>query len=210
MSTDQNLSETSPTPTPPAYTMRARRNLPKVFAALLVLIPLLMIVLDGFAVIHPGQQGVVIRVGELTGETFGEGLHFKAPIFEDVDTLDMQIQKFTASKMQASSQDLQNVTTSCAVNYHLNPEKVIAVRRQLGVSGKTHESRALSPQLQEAIKAVTARYNAQDLIAKRREVSNEMRTTFQRKLDNLIEGAFQVDEFAITNFTFSPTFNRAI
>ncbi len=214
MSTELNMGGTSPSPNPAVnapYTLHTRRTgIPKVFFALLLLIPLLMLALDGFVVIHPGEQGVVVRVGELTGETFAEGLHFKAPIFEDVDVLDMQIQKFSASKMQASSKDLQNVTTSCAVNYRLNPEMVIAVRRQLGVPSSTHESRALTPQLQEAIKAVTARYNAQDLIAKRREVSSEMRETFQRKLDNLIDGAFLVDEFAITDFTFSGTFNRAI
>jgi prohibitin 2 len=175
-----------------------------------MVLPLLMVALDGFVIIQPGEQGVVVRVGKLTGETFGEGLHLKTPIFDNVDKLDLQIQKFSASKMQASSKDLQNVTTSCAVNYRLNPEKVIGVRRQLGADTSIHENRALQPQLQEAIKAVTARYNAQDLIAKRREVSSEMRDTFQRKLDNLIDGAFLVDEFAITNFTFSKTFNRAI
>lgn len=215
MSTDLNMGGTSPNLDPAvnsAYTPPSRRTgFPKlVFALLLAVLPVVMIALDGFVVIQPGERGVLIQVGELTGETFAEGFHFKAPIFEKVDTLDMQIQKFSASKMQASSKDLQNVTTSCAVNYRLNPERVIAVRRQLGAFSHTHESRALNPLLQESIKAVTARYNAQDLIAKRREVSSEMSSTFQRKLDNLISGAFLVDEFAITDFTFSSTFNRAI
>lgn len=186
------------------------KGISKLFVALLIVLPLVMIVMDGFVVVQPGQQGVVIRMGELTGDTFAEGLHLKAPLVETVDRLDMQIQKFSADDMQASSMDLQNVTTSVAVNYRLNPDKVIDVRRQLGAHSSVHESRALQPQLHEAIKAVTARYNAQDLIAKRREVSNAMRDTFQKKLDNLIDDAFMVDEFAITNFTFSGTFNRAI
>lgn len=178
----------------------------------LLLIALLFgaFVQDGISIVHPGQRGVVVRLGRVTGQSFDEGLHLKLPLIDDVDLMNVQIQKFSAPDMQASSKDLQNVSTSCDVNYRLDPAKVTQVRQQLGMGHTLHEETALHPQLEESIKAVTARYNAQDLIAKRAEVSLEMRQTFQRKLDNLIPGAFEVGEFAITDFKFSATFARAI
>ena len=163
-----------------------------------------------FRKVPPGHRGVVIRLGHVTGESFDEGLHLKLPVLDQVDLMSVQIQKFSAPDMQASSKDLQTVQTSCAVNYRLEPTKVTLIRQEIGLGKGVHESTALQPQLQESIKAVTAKYNAQDLIAKRALVSQEMRQTFQAKLDHLVQGGFVVDEFAITDFQFSDTFARAI
>jgi regulator of protease activity HflC (stomatin/prohibitin superfamily) len=182
----------------------------KITAAFAVVLMLFAVVLDGFTIIEPGERGVVVRLGEVTGESFDEGLHLKFPLADRIDEMSVQIKKFSAPDMQASSKDLQTVRTSCAVNYRLNPDSVTQVRQQIGVQQRTHELTVLQPQLQESIKAVTAKYNAQDLIAKRKTVSLEMRATFQKKLDNLVDGAFIVDEFSITDFTFSKTFTRAI
>jgi regulator of protease activity HflC (stomatin/prohibitin superfamily) len=183
----------------------------KPWAALVALFLLGVVVLDGFVVVPPGHRGVVVRLGHVdSGPALGEGFHGKLPLFDRVDKMSVQIKKFTAPNMQASSKDLQTVRTSCAVNYRLNPTHVSKVRQELGVGQGLHESTALQPQLQESIKAVTAKYNAQDLIAKRKAVGQEMRQTFQKKLDNLVPQAFLVDEFSITDFAFSDTFTRAI
>ena len=166
---------------------------------------------DGFVIINPGESGVVVRLGAVqTGTHFKEGLHWKIPFLDSVDRINVQIKKFEADNMNASSKDIQTVQTSCTVNYRIVASKAPLVRQQIGIDPETHGSTALQPALHETIKAITARYNASELISKRAEVSLAMKDLFQDKLNRLVPGAFEVSEFAITNFQFSDVFNDAI
>ncbi len=171
----------------------------------------LLTAFDGFVIINPGESGVVVRLGAVQTEThFAEGLHWKIPFIDSVDRINVQIKKFEADNMNASSKDIQTVRTSCTVNYRIVASKAPLVRQQIGIAPELHESTALEPALHETIKAITARYNASELISKRADVSREMKALFQDKLNRLVPGAFEVSEFAITNFRFSDIFNAAI
>lgn len=168
-------------------------------------------ILDGFTIINPGERGVVVRMGRVvTDAGLSEGFHFKLPWLDHIDRINVQIRKYEAASMDASSKDLQTVRTSCIVNYKVNSTKAPDVRQQLGLGEEVLEVTALQPALSETIKAVTARYDATALISQRAEVSASMREVFQKKLDTLIPDAFIVSEFAITDFTFSSTFTDAI
>lgn len=59
----------------------------------------------------------------------------------------------------------------------------------------------------EVLKAVVAHYNAEQLISKREEVSNEIRRMLELRAKefNII-----LDDVAITDLQFSPEFARAI
>jgi len=180
-------------------------------ALILAVIFVTVTVIDGFAIIDPGQRGVVVRMGRVdTGTSLSEGFHFKLPWLDHIDRINVQIRKYEAASMDASSKDLQTVTTSCIVNYRVNPLKVANVRQELGLGEEVLEVTALQPALSETIKAVTAQYDATALISQRAEVSSSMKDVFQKKLDMLIPNAFVVSEFAITDFTFSRTFTDAI
>ncbi len=61
--------------------------------------------------------------------------------------------------------------------------------------------------MQEAIKAITAKYTAEELISKRIEVRNDIIIALKEKLDR---HGIKIDEFSILNFDFSKSFNDAI
>ena len=64
----------------------------------------------------------------------------------------------------SASKDLQDVTTQVALNYHLNPDRAQVVYQQLGFD---YASRVITPAIQESVKQVTARFNAEKLITKK-------------------------------------------
>lgn len=163
-----------------------------------------------FVIIPPGQRGVVVRMGRVTDNVLSEGLSFKLPYVDDVDYMVVQTQLYEGKDLEASSKDLQSVHTSCAVNYQLNPERVWAVRQQIGVDKKVFETTVILPALQESVKAVTAKYNAQDLVEHRSAAREEMSKLLQQKMDSIIKDGFEVTGFSISNFDFSETFKRAI
>ncbi len=62
----------------------------------------------------------------------------------------------------AASSDLQDVTSSIALNYHLIPDKANIVYQTIGIS---YRERIIDPAILEVVKAVSARYSAEEYIS---------------------------------------------
>jgi len=117
--------------------------------------------------------------------------------------MDVRIQKDEVGS-SASSKDLQIVTSRIALNYHLDPNEVNVIWQEVG---RNYNSRIIAPSIQEAVKAVTAKFTAEELITKREEVKDQIKLNLSERL----AGSFiLVDEFNIIDFSFSPAFNEAI
>ena len=56
------------------------------------------------------------------------------------------------------------------LNYHIDPDKAQVVYQQLGFD---YANRVITPAIQESVKQVTARFNAEELITKR-ETENQI------------------------------------
>jgi regulator of protease activity HflC (stomatin/prohibitin superfamily) len=153
--------------------------------------------------IGAGERGVVQNFGAVQGTVLTEGLHFKIPVVQTVILMDVKIQK-TMTDAASSSSDLQDVDLSVALNYHIIPEKANLVYQTIGVQFK---ERIIDPAIQEVMKAVSARYTAEELITKRPAVSSEMQEALTLRLLN---SYISVDAFSIISFSFSQTFTDAI
>jgi regulator of protease activity HflC (stomatin/prohibitin superfamily) len=156
-------------------------------------------------VIPAGHRGVVTTFGRVNDEVLGEGLHFVLPIMNAVTKLTVQIQKGEGDG-EAASKDLQQVHTRVAVNYHLKPENVALTFRDIGNLDAV-ETRLLLPSVQEAVKATTAQYTAEELISKRGDVRDRIRAAM---VERMSRHGIVIDEFSIVNFSFSKSFNEAI
>lgn len=150
-----------------------------------------------------GERGIVQNFGAVQDLVLNEGIHFKIPIVQTVIMMDVKIQK-EVTDAAASSSDLQDVDLSVAVNYHIIPDKANLVYQTIGVEFK---ERIIDPAIQEVMKAVSARYTAEELITKRPAVSAEIQTALTQRL---LESNISVDAFSIISFSFSQTFTDAI
>lgn len=169
-------------------------------AALVAL--MIAIAISPFTIISAGERGVVLRWGKVD-RVLSEGVHWITPIVEDVEKLDVRIQKEEVDAT-AASKDLQSVSTKIALNYNLQPDKVGDLWTSIG---KDYKNRILDPAIQESVKAATAKYTAEELITKRESVRDAIRTSLKERLsaENI-----NVVEVSIVNFDFSADFNRAI
>ncbi len=161
--------------------------------------------LNPFVPVSAGHRGIVITFGKISPQALEEGLNIVNPFSRVVD-VSMRIQKADAQG-DAASRDLQQVTTHITLNYHLNPETLPEFWKTIGPG---YVETIITPEVQETFKAVTARYTAEELITKRDEVRNEIRQALNHKVAELTHGGLLMDEFSITNFAFSPSFNAAI
>lgn len=170
--------------------------------ALAALILILFPSLYPWAVVEAGFRGVVVQFGAVKPYVFEPGFHLKVPT-QAVIPYDVRVQKKEA-QVDAASRDLQSVMATVAVNYYPDPRRVNDLHRQVGPD---YVVQVIDPRVQEAVKAVTARYTAEELITKRQE----MRDAVKRLLaDRLQTYGIIVDDFSVVNFAFSEEFNKAI
>lgn len=154
--------------------------------------------------VEAGNRGVLLSFGAVdTSRSLPEGLHFVTPFRDNVIPIEVRTLKVVESAASASK-DLQDVRTDVALNYHVNPETAQLLYQQLGFD---YSSRVIIPAIQESVKQVTARFNAEELITKREIVKTEIEAQIKQRLSvyNII-----VETISITEFKFSDQFTRAV
>jgi regulator of protease activity HflC (stomatin/prohibitin superfamily) len=153
--------------------------------------------------IGPGERGVVLNFGAVQKNVMGEGLHLRIPVMQSVIPLDVKVQK-SVTNSAASSSNLQEVSSEVALNYHIIPDKANFVYQTIGIEFK---ERIIDPAVQEVVKAVSAKYSAEELITKRPAVSEAMRANLAERL---LAYNIAVDAFSIIGFSFSKIYLEAI
>lgn len=156
-----------------------------------------------FRTVGVGQVGIVTRFGNVTREQ-GSGILLKMPWpIEHLTKMNVKTQK-EQQDATAATHDLQSVTTTIALNYHLTPDTAKKVFTDVGVN---YREVVIDPVLQESIKAVTAKYDANELISQRGQVEIALQDIFTKKLTTK---GITVDNVSIVNFEFSKAFDNAI
>lgn len=163
----------------------------------------LLLILNPFVIVGPGERGIVLNFGAVQPAVLGEGLHIRIPIMQTVVLMDVKVQK-AQTEADAASKDLQDTHSTIALNYHVLPEAANTVYQTIGIA---FADRVIAPAMQEVLKGVTARYTAMELITQREKVRDEARDMLRERLAqyNII-----VDDFSIVNFSFSAQFSQAI
>ena len=171
-----------------------------------VVVVILLIVLRGaFVQIGPGQRGVLMTFGAVHHGVLDPGLHLKAPFVQTVARMDVQVQNSQASET-AASLDLQDVSTTVATNWHILPADAEWVYQHVG-SEQALMYKIIQPAISNAVKAVTAHYNAEDLIVQRDKVRGEIEAQIRSALRPF---RVVVDAVNITDFHFSAEYAAAI
>lgn len=160
-------------------------------------------ILSSIKIVPAGCTGVVMTFGEVSDTSLTEGLHFVVPFAQKVEVISNKIQIYEATA-DAVSKDLQAVSTKIAVNYRIRSEASARIFRDIGVD---YKDVILMPTVQEGMKSVCAKYNAEQLISQRASVAEEIKTELEAKVN---EYGIEIEKFNIVNFDFSKEFNEAI
>jgi prohibitin 2 len=177
----------------------------KIIAPIVVgIIIISIIAFSSVRTVEAGHRGVLVQFGNIdTDSSLDEGLHFVVPFRDSVVQMEVRTQKIVESATSASK-DLQDVSTQVALNYHIDPEQAQVLYQRLGLE---YAARVVSPAIQESVKQVTARFNAEELITKRETVKNQIEDQIKARLAayNIV-----VDAVSITDFQFSELFKSAV
>ena len=181
-----------------------KRTVRVVIPVIIGIIVVSIVLASSIKIVEAGNRGVLLQFGAVdTSRSLSEGLHFVTPFRDNIIQVETRTQKIVESAASASK-DLQDVRTEVALNYHVSPDNAQIIYQQLGFE---YSSRVISPAIQESVKQVTARFNAEELITKRETVKTEIELQIKQRLGlyNVI-----VETISITEFKFSDQFTRAV
>ncbi|MEG4444205.1 prohibitin family protein [Microcoleus sp. AT9_B5] len=158
-----------------------------------------------FVIVNAGERGVMMQFGKVQEEVLGEGIHVIVPIVDTVQKLSVRVQK-QESSAEASSKDLQDVFTDVALNWHIIPEEANVIFQQIG-DEKEVVARIIDPAVEEVLKAVMAKYTAEEIITKRGEVKAAVDDYLTLRL---VTYHIAVDDISLVHVHFSERFSDAV
>ncbi len=165
----------------------------------------LLTAVDPFYTIQSGTVGLKLDFGSVQPESLPPGLQFAIPFYQTIVTVSTQPQTVTSDET-AATHDLQTVQTRIAVTFRVDPEEA-AFFWQNFRSFDTLGQRIIAPAVSNDVKAITARYNAEQLVTQRDKVDSEIKALI---ITSLTPYHLTVEAVNVANFAFSSSYEQAI
>jgi regulator of protease activity HflC (stomatin/prohibitin superfamily) len=175
---------------------------PAIGVALLVF---LLVQVNPLVQVSSGYAGVLTDFGSVQPVPLVPGLHFVIPFYQQVFPVSVQPQTVTSDET-ASTHDLQQVTTSIAVTFHVAPDSAPDFYQNFR-DFDTLGSRIIAPAVSNDVKEVTANYDAEELVTKRDAVDEQIK---QLIVASLAPYHLTVEAVNVSNFAFSEAYAQAI
>jgi prohibitin 1 len=157
-------------------------------------------------VVDGGQKAIMfdsITGKGITTKVCGEGMHFKIPVFYVPIFLSVRLNPIIIDT-KTPARDLQNVEISVRILERPDEENL----RKLYLDQREKYAQRILPNLtHETIKAVVSKYNPDQLITQRENVSYEIRTTLVNRAK---EFNILIEDVAILHIEFSKEYRQAI
>ncbi len=176
-----------------------KKTIALVIAALVVVV----ILFNCVTIVDAGHTGVINTLGHVSENVLQEGIHLKVPFVQTIIKMDNRIVKLEV-ETEAFSKDLQTVETKLAINYRVSKDKSYAIYKNVG---SDYETILVSPAVNEVLKAITAKYTAEESVANRSLISQGLIEELNNKLN---KNGIYVEDVNIINFEFSEAYIAAI
>lgn len=156
---------------------------------------------SAFYIVNPGETALHLRLGQVIAAHEASGCYLKAPLIDSIIFINNRICK-SVIETTALSKDLQSVSIGVAINYKI--ENAVALYQTVGAN---FEQVIIDPFAQESIKAVVAKYTAEDLIQYRHDAKDKV---FHELRDRLLPMHINLVDFNFVHSDFSPDFIKAV
>lgn len=154
------------------------------------------------ATVPTGHTGVLTTFGKVEDQTLDAGFNTKLP-WQSVVNMDNRVQKATTTLFCFSS-DIQEVTVAYTLNYQINKSNAQELYKTVGV---TYYDTVILPNIAEAVKVVTARYTAEELVGSRAELASAIEEVLTAQLEGY---NIELVSAAIEDMDFTDAFTNAV
>ena len=173
-----------------------------IIGGVVALIVAIILAFSMIKTVPTGYTGILTTFGRVEPNTVSAGVHVIAP-WQKIVKLDNRTQKVSV-ETDTFSKDIQQVKVSLAVNFCIDQATAQELYKTVGVN--YYESVVL-PRILENVKAVVAEYSAENLVAKRGELSDEILT---RLTDDAAAYGINIISISVEDIDFTDEFTDAV
>lgn len=173
-----------------------------IIGSVIALIVAIILAFSMIKTVPTGYTGILTTFGKVEPNTVSAGVHVIAP-WQKIVKLDNRTQKVSV-ETDTFSKDIQQVKVSLAVNFCIDQTTAQELYKTVGVN--YYESVVL-PRILENVKAVVAEYSAENLVAKRGELSDEILT---RLTDDAAAYGINIISISVEDIDFTDEFTDAV
>ena len=167
-----------------------------------VMLAVIVLVAGSIAVVPTGYTGILTTFGKVEDKTISAGFNFIAP-WQNVVKMDNRTQKVQI-QTSAFSSDIQQVDLLLAVNYCIDQSTAQELYRTVGIN---YYDNIMFPRIQENTKAVFSQYTAENLIAKRDMLSDQVQ---ENTSNDMKRYGITIVSISIEDIDFTDAFTNAV
>lgn len=167
-----------------------------------IILAIALFLVSCIAVVPTGYTGILTTFGKVEDRTVSSGINFIAP-WQKIVKMDNRTQKVQI-QTSAFSSDIQQVDLIISVNYCINQNTAQTLYKTVGTN---YYDNVMFPRIQENAKAVFSQYTAENLIAKRDELSDMVAETTAKDLANY---GITIVSISIEDIDFTDAFTNAV
>lgn len=167
-----------------------------------VVLAVIVLVAGCIAIVPTGYTGILTTFGRVEDKTIGAGFNFIAP-WQSVVKMDNRTQKVQI-QTSAFSSDIQQVDLLLAVNYCIDQSTAQELYRTVGTN---YYDNIMFPRIQENTKAVFSQYTAENLIAKRDMLSDQVQ---ENTSNDMKQYGITIVSISIEDIDFTDAFTNAV
>jgi prohibitin 2 len=167
-----------------------------------VIFLLFMVLSTAWHIVPPGNRGVVVTLGKVSEQPFGEGFSFKVPFVTNVVNIPIK-QSTREGKTEVFSSDLQNIEVGYTVMFAIPANKVVTLYQNY--AGEPYDT-LIEPRMRENLKQLTATLRAEDLAKNRDQLKVQVQERLQKSVGELVE----IRDVNIVNLVLSKSLEQAI
>lgn len=174
----------------------------KIAAVIGVVLCIVLVIASCVTVVPTGYTGILTTFGRIEDRTVSAGANFIMP-WQKIVKMDNRTQKVQV-ETSAFSSDIQQVNLQISVNYCIDQSTAQELYRTIGIN---YYDNIVYPRILENTKAIFSQYSAEDLIAKRDALSEQI---LQSTKSDMADYGVAVVSIAIEDIDFTDAFTDAV
>jgi regulator of protease activity HflC (stomatin/prohibitin superfamily) len=165
--------------------------------------------LDSYFVVQPTEMAGVRRLGQVvTAKPLGPGPHFKLPLIDQVDRLQVSLDTFKLDNLTVNTIDNQPIAVTVGLTYRIPSQAVLPLLYEVGRPGNFDITENFQRIVADRTAKIFAQQNTTRISENREQILNALKTLLSNDLGNLYH--IEVVDFQIAAILYSESFRASV
>jgi regulator of protease activity HflC (stomatin/prohibitin superfamily) len=192
------------------FSGRGRRAGVARLAGLLIGIGVVLLLIGGsYVIVQPTEMAGKRRLGQIAvDQPLGPGLHFKLPLLDQVDKLQVSLETYGIDHLMVNTIDNQPIAIAVGLTYRIPSRAVLKLLYEVGRAGNFDISDNFQRIIADRTAKIFAQQNTTTISENRERLSVALKELLGNDLGRLY--GIEVIDFQIAQITYSESFRASV